>query len=387
MSKFILLTNIDPWLQFAGGTSAFARQILQQYKNEIVVAAMTTEDIPKGKWIYRSYENTQILFLNLGVYKNKKRFIPTRIYFLLSILLYNRKLREIGVKNIFIDTPEVVFVLSKKWDSICYFFHGLNNPVANSRYKSLQFLGDFFEKKFINYLAKLKPTSILAAADEKTKFDFYERTKINKKIKEIILFPTRVDDNIFYPINDINSLKNELGISNEFVFTVTGRLAWIKGWDLIIDAFNIFLKKHPDSLLIFVGDGEDKNKIENKISSLKLESQTLITGLLRPEMVAKYINIANLCLVGSFYEGWSVAMCEMLACGKSIVSTNISGAEDMIINGTNGMIVYDRNPIVFSNAMESIINLDKLNLTSIEISKRFLLANLKSDFENCWTIN
>ena len=47
--------------------------------------------------------------------------------------------------------------------------------------------------------------------------------------------------------------------------------------------------------------------------------------------MSTYLGAADLVFVGSFEEGWSTAMVEALACGKPIISTNISGANDMII--------------------------------------------------------
>ena len=46
--------------------------------------------------------------------------------------------------------------MSADWSSICYIFHGLNNPVSNSRYKSVRRLGTIFENILLNKLKKLE---------------------------------------------------------------------------------------------------------------------------------------------------------------------------------------------------------------------------------------
>ena len=51
------------------------------------------------------------------------------------------------------------------------------------------------------------------------------------------------------------------------------------------------------------------------------------------EKVISLINISNACLFGLFVEGFSISMLEILACGKPIVSTNVSGTDELIVPG------------------------------------------------------
>lgn len=384
MAKFVLLTPKDPWLSPSGGTSTFAKQLLQVFKEDVAIVSMSTQDFVSGQWIDRNFQNTKIKFFCLGKNNLKKGILPARIHFLIRIILNNRRIKKLGVKRIFIDSPESLFFLASGWESVCYMFHGLNNPVKHSRYIFLQWLGTAFEKFFLYKLERFHPACILAAADKITIENFNKSTGFQNKVGNIISFPTRVDNEIFEPIDNIESLRKNLNIRSKIVFTVNGRLAWIKGWDLLLESFSLFNQKNPDSLLIFVGDGEDYNKIETKIKKLKLDENVKITGFVSPKEVAKYINVADLCLVGSFREGWSVAMCEILACGKGMVTTNVSGASDMVINGKNGFIVEERTPKEFFNAIELALKLIDKEANSYELSKKYFLSTLKSDIEHLW---
>jgi glycosyltransferase involved in cell wall biosynthesis len=100
-----------------------------------------------------------------------------------------------------------------------------------------------------------------------------------------------------------------------------------------------------------------------------------------------YYNAADLVLVGSHMEGWSIAMVEALACGKNIVSTNVSGAGDMISNGKNGFIVESRNSELFAKKMTEAIKLPLPNECSIKKSISYSLSTLRKDIEEHWTIN
>ena len=179
-----------------------------------------------------------------------------------------------------------------------------------------------------------------------------------------------------------------LGLNKEkIIFIQVGRLSKQKGCDFIIDSFYHFIKNNPHAELYLVGDGEAKEGIQRKILSLGLSGKVKITGFLTKQKVALFYNSADLVLVGSHMEGWSVAMVEALACGKNIVSTNVSGAGEMIMPGKNGYIVNYRNPGLFAKKMEEALNLPILNKYSIEISEKYSLSSLKNDIESCWKIN
>jgi glycosyltransferase involved in cell wall biosynthesis len=384
MHKFILLTSNDPWLPPKGGTSAFAHQLLEVYQEEIAIVSMTEEDTSTGKWIDRDYKNKSIKWFCLGRATKNPRIIPSRLIYLVFLLRNIKRIESFGVERILIDSPEAIWGISRKWESICYFFHGVNNPVSNSKIRLWRGFGKFFERYFVSRLYRLKPECILAAADERELQKFNIRTRFNSKVGNIITFPTRVDNNVFFPVDDKASLRIKLNIQTKHVFSVVGRLAWVKGWDLILDGFKLFNMEFPDSSLIFVGEGEDRCKIEDKVLLLNLQGAVVITGMIKPSMVAEYINIADLCLVGSFYEGWSVAMCEMLACGKLIVTTNISGAEDMVINGSNGYIVKERDPVKYAEAMKQALNLHNGSLVSLRLAEKYLLRDLKYTLDTLW---
>lgn len=384
-AKFIILTASDPWLGPNGGTSAFAGQLLEVFQDEVAVVSMADDNTPLGKWIDRDYKKKVVQYLCIGRHTRRLQIFPGRVIYLYHLIRNRIKIKELDINKIFIDSPEAIWAISKKSGSICYMFHGLNNPVSNSRFKILQFLGNAFEKFFINRLKKLTPDCILAAADQNIINEFNIRTGFNNKVGKITMFPTRVDNAIFYPFDEAKILRKKLSINSEIVFTSVGRLARIKGWDLILEAFALFHAEYPASILIFVGDGEDRNKIIQQTARLELQGSVIITGMLEPSEVAKYINISDLCLVGSFREGWSVAMCEILACGKALVSTNVSGAMDMIIEGENGFIVNQRNPMEFCAKMRSALELKKSQKVSLELSKGYWLLNLRNDLESLWS--
>jgi glycosyltransferase involved in cell wall biosynthesis len=115
-----------------------------------------------------------------------------------------------------------------------------------------------------------------------------------------------------------------------------------------------------------------------------LERHIRITGFVPQSEVVKYINAADVCVVGSHREGWSVAMCEILACGKPVVSTDVSGARDMICEGKNGFVVADRDPENFARAVVQALSLPCAREVSLAAASSYAVSGLASDLSKLW---
>lgn len=391
--RAIYISPGDPWGAPRGGQTAFAKQALEAFGNAFaVVSPAEVDDLPLGRWTVGDWRGTPIWRFNIGSYapRNKSRapLIPRRVVFRALIKKYLPKIREIETKNIFCDSPEVLGVLRKyQWGSVCYRFAGLNNPVAFSRYPNLRFLGDWFHRRMLLNLAALKPDAALAAADKETTARFIsENTELLAGLS-IESFPTRFDPTVFYP-TDGEEERRELGWTNEYPrLLLVGRLSWLKGWDLALEALAILKKTFPSPKLIFIGDGEDRVKVEKRARELGIQKETTIEGFLPPNEVRKRLAAADLYLISSLREGWSVAATEALACGKRFVATNVSGTSEMVVDGKNGYVVKSRDPEDFAQAIRDALELPVENNVasfSLDVSKRFSKERLAIDWAASW---
>ncbi len=118
--------------------------------------------------------------------------------------------------------------------------------------------------------------------------------------------------------------------------------------------------------------------------SYDLVSSVHITGYQNSNKVLKWLNIADLILVGSHKEGWSISMLESLACGKGIVSTDVSGAQELISEGKNGYVVQSRNPLEYAIGIKKGLELNNTFDISLEIVSKYTLSSLKNDLGKLW---
>ena len=63
-------------------------------------------------------------------------------------------------------------------------------------------------------------------------------------------------------------VRQELGVEGKFVIGHVGRFCYAKNHEFLIDIFEKVLKKRPDAVLMLVGDGPDREKIEEKVKKL-----------------------------------------------------------------------------------------------------------------------
>lgn len=377
----------DPWGEPRGGQARFAKQMLRAFGERLAVAGVTNENLPLRKWFDRPFEGKTVKFFNMGRIQKKtiKPVIPLRLRAYNYARISMHRIHSTGIRNLFIESPEVLFSAAKfKWNSVCYRFAGVENPVANSRFKWARLFGAFFEKKMFLDLKSIKVDAILASANQRSIDEMVSRSKglIDKRL--VHHFPTRVDLGSFQPLPKEKTRKT-LNLDNDKIIIVTcGRLSWIKGWDLILDAMGLFKKEGKDFQVIFVGDGEDRSKIIQRAKDLALDKNILITGFIPNSEVKSYLNAADLCVVASHKEGWSLAMLEMLACGKAVVSTDVSGANDMIRSGHNGFVVQDRNPRLFADAIIKALELKNAGSISLQLATRYSTKTIAADLGRLW---
>lgn len=116
-----------------------------------------------------------------------------------------------------------------------------------------------------------------------------------------------------------------------------GRLEYVKGYDLLIEAISILVnKKHLDIHLCLVGDGSQRSVLEQKIAEANLQNNIMLAGLqVNPY---PFVYAADLFVCPSRQEGFNIAILEAMILGKPIIATNTAGPSEILKNGACGMI-------------------------------------------------
>ena len=137
---------------------------------------------------------------------------------------------------------------------------------------------------------------------------------------------------------DVNISRNILHIpDNAFLMGISARICETKAPDVFVKAASIVKKVIPEAYFLFIGDGELRNDVEKLICAEGMSDSFLITGWVDNPM--PYIDLLDVGLLLSRWEGFGYALAEYMKLGKAIVATNICAIPNLITNGVNGILV------------------------------------------------
>lgn len=388
-SKRILLIEFCNFEDYPiGGLLSFSKNLMVSFQNELVLIGITThKEDPVGKWFKKTINGITYDFFALAKYNKTKtkHYLPDRLvsYFLLRY--FKKKILSKNIQNVFIQRPDILQAVKNfRFTNICYRFGGLENPLEFSKYWYAKLAAKFFDKNFFSSFNGVK--LILASGDENSIKQMTLRSNGHLNSESIFMFPTRINTQIFRPVNK-SAARHILNIpESNFLISTTGRLSSIKGWTFMIDCYIEFEKGNEDSLFYFIGEGEDYDKISDYIFSKGLQSKIKLVGKKNQEEVALFLNASDLYIMGSYKEGWCTTLVEALACGIPICTTNFSSAKEIVTSGITGNVVEGRDIQKFSSKMEESSKIDRTTLPIPSQIKRYAVSELKTDLLNLWKL-
>ena len=127
-----------------------------------------------------------------------------------------------------------------------------------------------------------------------------------------------------------------------------------KNQKMMIEAFAKIADEFPDWQLVIFGEGPLRSSLELLIKSLQLEGRVLLPG--RTEQVIDELRKSKIFCLSSDYEGMSNSMIEAMCVGLPIISTKVSGTEELIKDGENGFLVEVGDECSLSDCMSELIS-------------------------------
>jgi glycosyltransferase involved in cell wall biosynthesis len=106
--------------------------------------------------------------------------------------------------------------------------------------------------------------------------------------------------------------------------------------DVLIAAFAEVLKHLPHSRLLLVGEGTERQPLEQQCLDLGISDKVLFKGSVEHEEIPRYHNMIDIFVNVSAYESFGVSVLEAMACGKAVIVTNTGGLAEIIENESEG---------------------------------------------------
>jgi glycosyltransferase involved in cell wall biosynthesis len=123
------------------------------------------------------------------------------------------------------------------------------------------------------------------------------------------------------------------------IVSIVGRLTAIKQHELFLQVAHAVHERQPSATFLIVGDGERRAELEALASSLGLSAHVRFLGW-RQDLSTVYA-ATDVCLLTSRNEGTPVAIIEALAAGIPVVSTDVGGVRDVLVDPELGAAAPD----------------------------------------------
>lgn len=150
------------------------------------------------------------------------------------------------------------------------------------------------------------------------------------------------------------NLRKSLGIAEEdIVFIFIGRIVRDKGINELIQAFSRCPQEHVKLLLVGPYEADDPIDEQNK-NIIESNPNIITTGFQKD--VRPYLSIANCLAFPSYREGFPNVVLQAGAMNLPAIVTNISGSNEIIIEGENGLIIPKQDSAALENALKQLIN-------------------------------
>jgi glycosyltransferase involved in cell wall biosynthesis len=129
----------------------------------------------------------------------------------------------------------------------------------------------------------------------------------------------------------------------------------VKNISGLVRTIKELLKHRDDFLVLLIGDGPDRQKIEDLVLKLELTKYIKLTGLLEYNELVKAYQKSSFTVLFSHYETMSVVIAESLACGKPVVGTRAGGMPELV-NNENGLLAEPGNESDLLNKIELMLD-------------------------------
>ena len=227
------------------------------------------------------------------------------------------------------------YVGNSVYDIVVAYMTGMPTKiVAGSPYKKIGWLHADFKKKDL--------PSLKIIGNEKRIADCYRAFDAIVGVSKFIVdsFSERVGIkdklHLIYNTNETDEILNKAEQPASFPFDTegfpviisVGKLDPIKGYSRLIEIANRLKNDGVIFKLCIVGEGRSRKELELIIKKLKLEETVFLLGF--DENPYKYMSKSDLFVCSSFSEGLSTATTEALLLGLPIVSTDVSGAREIL---------------------------------------------------------
>lgn len=197
------------------------------------------------------------------------------------------------------------------------------------------------------------------------------------KIRSKVVIVKNAIDILSFKYNDSirKELRRKLKLENYSVIGHVGRLGYQKNQKFLIQVFSELVKIKPNTKLVLLGDGNNKDELKELVKTLGLEDKVLFLGM--KQKVQNWYNLFDVFVFPSRFEGLGIAALEAQANGLPCLVSKNNIPKDLKINKNFHFLSLDTTKLYWAKKIVDHMNEPRVSFRLIE--KNFKLSGYSID--------
>lgn len=185
----------------------------------------------------------------------------------------------------------------------------------------------------------------------------YLRVRWNIPEERISLIRNGIDLSCYTPLSKsrVLALRRRFGWDDDWIVLISvGALVARKRHETMIVEFAEVAKACPDVMLVIVGEGSQRRRLEAAAAELRLDGRVMLLGL--SDEVAALLGASDIYLHAALDEAFGLAVAEGMAAGLPAIVFDGKGPAEIVEDGVSGIVVRPDEPFGMARAVRRLID-------------------------------
>jgi glycosyltransferase involved in cell wall biosynthesis len=250
--------------------------------------------------------------------------------------------------------------------AVIHTIHGLaftasTSPVVNGFYK------------YMERITAPKTTRIVCVADAMARQSL--AANIGRPEQYVTVYSGMATQPFLNPPVPRQQVRQQLGLNDEHVAIGTiARLFDLKGHDDLLDLAPALCAKWPNLRFLWIGDGSLRGQLERRMTEMGLRDRFILAGLVPPTRIPELTAAMDILVHPSRREGLARALPQGSLAGKPVVTYDIDGNREALIEGETGFALPPFDKAKLGETIERLLADEPLRHRMGEAGRQFALS-------------
>jgi glycosyltransferase involved in cell wall biosynthesis len=329
-----------------------------------------------GKYLSEVPNWINVLYLNKGemITTNRPQDIPKKAF----RVVYQKLLETF-------PTLLYKFILkNKNYDIEFAAIHGIRDEILNSPNKNSKKIvwihNDLRKTHFHNYtdaeIRKFFGFDKILVISEQIKKDFENLAQNENEKNKIVRIYNPLDTREIEIKAEAEKNQQPTTNNHQPIFVSIGTVFPQKGFDRLLKVHKRLLDEGFPHRIQILGDGYDFENIKNLKTELGVDETAEMLGF--TDNPYPYLKNADFFVLSSRYEGFPTVLFEAITLKKNIIATDVSGVEEMLLNGKLGLIIENSEEGIYSGMKQALSTPNAFDNYQKELEKYQMPFNLEN---------